>query len=324
MITKLNWSVLAALLLLGCSAAPTMKDAVDVTPDSRIAFGSAEVWSGDKQETWGMKWMGANHFYLVILPPGSDEAITYRLDDDGAFFWALEPGEYLLVGYHWSDEGVQQTGGIGSTFVVPESGGDVYLGTIVFHAFGPYLMPRFEDRFATLAAQYDARFPARRGTSVKLLLEAAEPVGNFANLRGECDEHWRIECDKRFQGITPIAPRVSQSGFPTVGSLTPEFRWKPCPKDGVSYDFVLYEAAAYSFDQLTPLYMKGRIVAYEEGLAESSWQPDKPLRPDTRYFWSVRMREGDTVSHWSTQSHSTFLLVYMSWSAGQWFQFKTG
>lgn len=110
-------------------------------------------------------------------------------------------------------------------------------------------------------------------------------------------------------------PKVTQSGFPTIGSLTPEFRWKPCPKQGVSYDFVLYEAATYSFDQMTPLYMRGRVAAYEEGLVEARWQPDTPLKPDTRYFWSVRMREGDPVSHWSTQSHSTFLLVYMSWEA---------
>ncbi len=324
MMTTRRLSALAVLLLSGCTAAPTMKDAVDVAPDARIAFGSVEVRTGEEQETWGMKWMGSNYFYLVILPPDSNEAITYRLDKDGAFFWALEPGEYTLLGYHWMDEGVQKTGGIGAKFVVPETGGDVYLGTIVFQAFGPYLVPLFEDRFATLAAKYDAQFPTRSGTSVKQLLEEPEPVGNFADMRDECDDQWNIECDKRYQGVTPIAPRVAQSGFPTVGSLTPEFRWKPCPKQGVSYDFVLYEAAAYSLDQLTPLYMKGRIVAYEEGLTESRWQPATPLRPDTRYFWSVRMREGDTVSHWSTQSHSTFLLVYMSWGAGQWFQFKTG
>ena len=317
-------TALAALFLWGCTAAPTMKDAESVAPDSRIVFGSVEVWSGDEQETWGTKFLGSNYFYLMILPPDLNEAITYRLDKGGVFFWTLEPGEYTLLGYHWADDGLQRTGGIGSVFEVPEAGGDVYLGTIVFRALGPYLLPLFEDRFAAVAARYDAKFPARRGTTVKQLLEAPESVGSFADVRDECDEEWRIDCGKRYKGVTPIAPKVSQSGFPTAGSLTPEFRWKPCAKEDVSYDFILYEAAAYNFSDMAPkLYMKGRVAAYEEGLTEARWQPDTPLRPDTRYFWSVRMREGDTVSQWSTQSHSTFLLVYSSWGSGQWFQFKT-
>ena len=317
-------TVLAALFLWGCTGAPTIKDAESVAPDSRIVFGSVEVWSGDEQETWGTDWFGHSGFYLMILPPDTDEAITYRLDKDGMFFWALEPGEYTLLGYHWLDEGLHRTGGMGTTFEVPAAGGDVYLGTIVIRAIGPYLLSMFEDRFDFIAAQYDAKFPVRRGTTVKRLLEPADPVGSFEATREECDEAWNIECDKRYKGVTPISPKVTQSGFPTIESLTPEFRWKPCPKQGVSYDFVLYEAATYSFDQAIPRYMRGRLAAYEEGLTEARWQPDTPLKPDTRYFWSVRMREGDTVSHWSTQSHSTFLLIYASWGSGQWFQFKTG
>ena len=324
MITIRIFTVLAALFLWGCTGAPTIKDADSIAPDSRIVFGSVEVWSDDKQETWGTDWLGHSGFYLMILPPDTDEAITYRLDKDGMFFWALEPGEYTLLGYLWLDGGLQRTGGIDTTFEVPAVGGDVYLGTIIFREIGPFLLPLFEDRFDVIAAQYDVKFPERRGTTVKRVLELADPVGSFAATREECDEAWNIECDKRYKGVTPISPKVTQSGFPTIESLIPEFRWKPCPKQGVSYDFVLYEAATYSFDQAIPRYMRGRLAAYEEGLTEARWQPDTPLKPDTRYFWSVRMREGDTVSHWSTQSHSTFLLIYASWGSGQWFQFKTG
>ena len=319
-----NLAVLTVLLLWGCTAPPTIKDAEDIVPDAQIVFGSVEVWSGDEQETWGVKFFGSNYFYLMMLPPDSTEAITYRLDKDGNFFWALEPGEYKLIGYHWANEGIQQTGNLDLTFVVAESGNDTYLGNIVFRNFGPYMLPVIDDQFDTVAAQFDTRFPARSGTAVKQLLEPAAPIGEYADMRDECHKDWNIDCDKRFQGVTPVAPKVSQSGFPTVGSLQPEFRWKPCGKQGISYDIVLYEAAAYALSGLTQtLYMKGRVVAYEEGLTEAHWQPDSPLRPDTRYFWSVRMRDGDTVSHWSTQSHSTFLLVYMSWGSGQWFQFKT-
>ena len=167
------------------------------------------------------------------------------------------------------DEDLQRTGGIGATFEVPAAGGDVYFGTIVFRAIGPYLLPLFEDRFGVNAAQYNAKCPVRRGTTVKRLLEPAEPVGSSAATRAECDEAWNIEFDKRYRGVTPISPKVTQSGFQTIGSLTPEFRWKPFPKQGVSYDFILNEAATYSFDQMAPQYMRGRVAAYEEGLAEA-------------------------------------------------------
>ena len=38
--------------------------------------------------------------------------------------------------------------------------------------------------------------------------------------------------------------------------------------------------------------MKGRVIAYEEDFKEPYWQPESPLKSDTRYFWSVRLREG--------------------------------
>ena len=177
------------------------------------------------------------------------------------------------------------------------------------------LFDRYHSSVQGIFARCGGIRPPRRRRSARSLTLAE---------REECDEAWNIECDKRYKGVTPISPKVTQSGFPIIESFTPEFRWKPCPKQGISYDFVLYEAATYSFDQAIPRYMRGRLAAYEEGLAEARWQPDMPLKPDTRYFWSARMREGDTVSHWSTQSHSTFLLIYASWGSGQWFQFKTG
>ena len=317
-------TVLVVLLLWGCTTAPTVKDVKELAPDTRIAFGSAEVWVDGKQETWGTKWTGHNNFYLIVLPANSNEAFSYKLDDDGVFYWALGPGEYTILGYNWQHLQATKSGRIGRSFVVPESGGDVYLGTFKFAGNEFILVPTFEDRFDQIAELYDAKFPSRRGTTVKKLLDPARQVGSFANIRGPCHEAWQIECDKRFDGITPISPDVSQSGFPEESSLTPEFRWKGCSRKDVSYDLIVYEAATYSIGgALIPLYMRGHVVVYEEGLTEPRWPTAAPFKPDTRYIWSVRLREGDTVSAWSTQGHSTFLLVYASSGWGQWFQFKT-
>ena len=312
------------LLLWGCTTAPTVRDVEEVAPDTHIAFGSVEVWVDGEQETWGTKWTGHSNFYLIVLPVDSNEAFSYKLDDDGIFYWALQPGEYTILGYHWQHLQTTKSGRIGRSFVVPESDGDVYLGTIKFTGNAYFLIPMLEDRFDRIAGLYDAKFPARKGTSVKNLLQPAQQVGSFANILGPCDDAWRIECDKRFDGVTPISPTVAQSGFAEVHSLTPEFSWKGCSKRDVSYDLIVYEAATYSIGgALIPLYMRGNVVVYEENLTETRWKSTIPFKPDTRYIWSVRLREGDTVSAWSTQSHSTFLLVYASSGWGQWFQFKT-
>jgi hypothetical protein len=317
-------TLLASLLLWGCAAPPTMKDVEQVAADSSIVFGSVEVYEDGKQQEWGSRFFGYDHFYLTILPSDSNEAITYKLDNEGKFFWSLPAGEYTLLGYIWDTDTGQRTGRIAADFSAPQPGTAAYIGTVVFRGNLVFLVPIVEDKFEELATLYDAKFPDRRGTAARQLLEERKPFGTFAALRGTCNEDWQIACSKRFRGVTPISPDVTQSGFPVANDLMPVFRWKGCPKSDVSYDLILYEAAAYAVGgAMVPSYMRGRVVAYAQDLKESQWKPEAPLKPDTRYIWSVRLREGQTVSGWSTQSHSTFLLVYASWGHGQWFQFKT-
>lgn len=316
--------LLTLLLFWGCAVPPTIKDVEELSEDTSMVFGSIEVYDDGEKQEWGTRFFGHDHFYLTILPPDSSEAISYKLAKDGTFFWSLPPGEYTLLGYVWDTDIGQRSGRIGTDFNVPEPGADAYIGTIVFRGNMVFLVPDFEDRFEEVAALYRARFPGRQGAAVKQLVEAPLPVGNVTAYRGPCHDAWNVDCGKRFQGVTPVSPEVSQSGFPLASSLTPEFRWKGCPRADVHYDLIVYEAAAYAFGgRNVPSYMRGRVVAYVEDLDEPRWQPEMPLKPDTRYIWSVRMRENGTVSGWSTQSHSTFLLVYMSSGFGQWFQFKT-
>jgi hypothetical protein len=301
-----------------------MKDVEEIATDTNVVFGSVKVYEDDELQKWGVKFFGSNYFYLTILPPDSNEAITYKLAKNGTFFWSLPPGEYKLLGYHWQNESWQRTGYIDASFSVPDSGADTYLGTIEFRGNMVLLVPHFQDEFDDIVKLYDAKFPERKGTAIKQLFEPPQSIGNVVALRGQCHDAWGIECDKRFSGVTPTSPRVSQSGFPSVDTLKPEFRWNPSARQDITYDLIIYEAAAYAFGGMTtPLYMKGRVVAYEEGIRGPYWQPQTPLKPDARYIWSVRLREGNTVSRWSTQSHSTFLLVYMSSGFGQWFQFRT-
>lgn len=317
-------AILALLLCWGCSTAPSIEDVETVTADTRIVFGTAEVIVDGKKQKWGAGWTGHSYFYMTILPPDSSEAISYTLAKDGLFYWSLPPGEYLLLGYHWQDQQTQRWGDIRAEFTVPETGPDVYLGSLVFVSTGWGLLTGIDDRFDSVAASYDAKFPHRRGTATKDLLETPDPVGNFADVISCCNESWQIECTDRYRGVTPLGPGDQQSGFPLIDSLTPKFQWKGSSRPDVSYDLVVYEAATFNIGtMLKPFYARGRMAAYVEDLKQPSWQADAAFRPDTRYYWSVRMRDGDTVSGWSTVSHSTFLLVYMSSGHGEWFHFRT-
>jgi hypothetical protein len=315
----------ATLLVVACSTAPTMRDVETVTADTRIAYGSVDVF-GDKgePEKWGARWTGYNYFYVTILPAGRSDAITYQLDDDGMFYWALEPGDYTLLGYHWTKAQTQRTGHFGADFRVPESGGDVYLGSIELRSTGFGLVPIVVDRFDEMAVRYGMRFPGRRGASVSALVDMPGMLGNVGDYRYQCHEAWGIECSDRFSGVTPVTPDCKKTGFPMIQTLQPTFKWQASSREDVTYDLVLYEAARYSLSgMMGDSYMRGRRVAYVEDLKQSSWAPETPLRPDTRYFWSVRMRDGETVSGWSTQSHFTFMLVAWSSGYGNWFQFRT-
>jgi hypothetical protein len=315
----------AVLLVASCGTAPTMQDVEVVGADTHIAYGSVDVFSAKgKPQDWGTGWTGQNYFYVTILPAGRTDAITYRLDDDGMFYWALAPGDYTLLGYHWTKDQTQRTGYFGADFRVPESGGDVYLGSIELRSIRIGLVPMVVDRFDEMAVRYNMKFPSRSGTSVSTLIDMPGMLGNVSDYRYQCDKAWGIECSDRFNGVTPVTPDCKKTGFPMIETLQPTFTWQASSRDDVTYDLVLYEAARYSLSGMVgDSYMRGRRVAYIEDLDQASWAPETPLRHDTRYFWSVRMRDGDTVSGWSTQSHFTFMLVAWSSGYGNWFQFRT-
>jgi hypothetical protein len=68
---------------------------------------------------------------------------------------------------------------------------------------------------------------------------------------------------------------------------------------------------------------RGKLVAYAERLPEPRFQPEQPLRPASKYLWSVRLRKDDAVSTWSTTSFSAFMFGGWTNSAGYWFGFTT-
>ncbi len=321
----LRLTAITALLAAvgGCATAPLMQDIEALPTDTGLVFGSAEIFVDDKKLELGFTWSEENHFYLLILPPDSTVATTYEVTNEAAFFWALPPGEYLLLGYRWQQAGSSRSGDIRASFTVPEIGTDAYIGSLEFRGNQYVLQPDLLDRYESVAAKHDARFPQRSGSRVKSLMLPPEHPGSYSAMLPACHESFAIECGDRFRGVTPTAPDVTTSGFPLLATLQPEFTWKGSANAEIHYDFILYEAATYTINQVTDFYARGHLAAYAEDIATPSWRPDKPLQPNTRYFWSVRSRNGDVVSSWSTQTYSSFAIVAWSSGYGQWFQFQT-
>ena len=239
-------AIIGLLVLAGCTSPGTIESVEDITPDGTVVFGTVEVWSNGEQETWGTKWTGHNNFYLTLLPSDANEAFTYLVDKDGTFYWSLPPGEYMVLGYHWQHLQTQRWGDLRATFTVPESGPDVYLGSLVLQGNEFAMATSLVDKFDDVAVLYDTKFQGRKGTAVRQLARPVQRLGNYKATSGQCHEGWNIACTKRYRGVTPTMPAVSQSGFTTIDTLTPEFRWKGCARADVTYDFVLYEAAVFN------------------------------------------------------------------------------
>ena len=314
--------ICGALASSSCASAPTMEGVEDLEPGATVAFGSAQVIVSGKVQDFGSFWT-KNEFYLLILPQHSDEAITAPLGDDRRFYWPLEPGRYTILGYAWVEGGSRRTGPVSGYFIVPESGEDVYIGDMAFAGPKNDLEFAIQDSYGEARTVYETRFPQREGRSVAGLLKPEKRLGEYTRILAPCAEHWEVECSEQFFGVTPIGPTASTSGFPLVETTTPEFRWVACDLSGARYDVAIYRAAAYNTGGARDSYTRGHLEMYAEDVSTPYWRPTRPLDPDTRYFWSVRMRDGDTVSAWSTAVHSTFLLVYSSWSLGNWFEFMT-
>lgn len=113
-----------------------------------------------------------------------------------------------------------------------------------------------------------------------------------------------------FQGIKPISPEVSVPGaLKRADSLQPTFRWEPSSEANVTYDLVVYEGITIK-EESFPYSIRhavGREVYYREGLKEPEHRIEEPLKPDTEYYWSVRLRRGAQVSSWALYDRTVFI-----------------
>ncbi len=178
---------------------------------------------------------------------------------------------------------------------------------------------RFEPvSWAMQESEATAEFASRHPGGANVIPEVpvrVSPLGNFKMMHSICSSEWGTECTRSVQGLEPVEPAVDRElnglGFTDVSNLTPTLKWKPPSRSGLTYDVVVWEATAYRLPSaLKDIYEPGRPVVYAENLDSPIYVVQDSLKPKTRYFWSVRLRDHDLVSSWSVGGHLTILLFY--------------
>jgi hypothetical protein len=108
-----------------------------------------------------------------------------------------------------------------------------------------------------------------------------------------------------------------------ITSLQPQLSWVPSGETGVTYDLVIHEGTVDQSFWKGVKRILGDQVYYRENITGNSHKVEMPLKPDTEYYWALRVRRGDEKSQWSKYDYTLFLgLTYMKVSDA-YFRFKT-
>lgn len=326
-------ALVAVLLVGGCEnmpSRPAAESEATVQAGYGRAFGRIKYVENGTEVAWGATFTTNNQLTLFVRSNSSGEMQSLDLEEAGNYVWPLKPGDYTILGYRTSQSGSPgrrtTTVRLMAAFSVSRAGQAVYLGELRIETGSSHYRVRVLDNYSAGGlSHFAARPDAGKFEPVKRLAVLEPPPGKYRFVSRICSGTWGIECTKEFQGVDPVSPVGTAHGFPTVESLHPLLAWKPSDRAGVIYDVVVYEShLTFPMPGLSAHdnRIRGAIVAYAEGLAEPRYSPPG-LAPDRTYEWSVRLREGDEVSSWSSTSHFTFVIVAASRGAGQFFGFAT-
>ena len=121
------------------------------------------------------------------------------------------------------------------------------------------------------------------------------------------------------QGLTPIQPAIRHYSPTIVDSLSPHLKWQAASETDARYDVVILDTTASG--------KPGQPVYYREGIEAAEHKVADTLKPDTNYYWSVRLRRGSSVGDWSTYDHKLLVPIpfgfYYQGQGNLFFPFKT-
>lgn len=317
----------ATLALSGCNT-PTPVTAVTKDVGARpFIFGTVKVISPKAPAAWTptdcvtdpFYWRCPDGFRLMFLRPNDPTPIEYRLTGDGSFKVPLDPGDYFLAEWNWHQADMSTVnekiaGAIGAAFRVEPGAKATYVGDLQIMFSGRRYAFRLDDRFEEASASLTTTYPQLAGNTTKSLLEMKRPPAGARQV-SICDPSWGARCDNTLEGVEPVQPGQSGSSFPTVASVTPTLQWKPVGAGDVTYDIAIYEALPYG-PPLRGGYVQGPMIEFAQGLTSPSYTLKTSLKPRAYYFWTVRLRRGETVSDWSSMSYREFAFLIVAFVSG--------
>lgn len=320
--------IFIALLISSCTKKGFIVDVNEGPPtDQCIVFGKLTLMDSEGVKKWG------EVFYdqplLVLLPPGSDIADSYRIKDDGNFFWALSPGNYTILGFGDRMFGDRKLP-MKAKFTVPVSKKSMYIGDFLLLVLQENIFSnKIVDNSQIAISNFKDQFPDIQETPIVDIMVTENKIGSYENIQHICKSKWGIKCEikyffgKSFHGVIPTTPEASIHSFQKINSLSPSFKWQPSSQKNVSYDLIIYEAAIFYFDGFQKVYLPGKIFLLEENIKEPNYELEKELKPGTNYYWSVRLREDNEVSTWSLFHYIYNYVIGVSSGFNQLFSFST-
>ena len=123
-------------------------------------------------------------------------------------------------------------------------------------------------------------------------------------------------CATKFSGVSVVEPEIGN----TVKDLQPLIKWEQSSRADVTYDVIIYEGLKVKSSNQR---MVGKMVYYRENLPDTQHKVEETLKPSQDYYWSVRVRQGNTVSSWSLYNYFAFYGVGYSAGSNLPFLFKT-
>ncbi len=311
--------VLAANALTGCAQAPVGRGAATSAPaqagDARV-FGRIAYFVDGKQQHWGSG-LFADGIAIALRSLDRDQVEGYRIKGDGSFAWSLPPGNYVIAAFRRNN----LTGRLWVRFQVPPPGHARYIGELrIFSDKSRYW---FDVRDDPAARQADggAQAGAQAVPFDTALMQREARLGSYRDVWPICSARAGLPCGFGRHGVEPLLAG-SASGHPQVDSRTPLLAWKPSDRAGITYDVAVYESVSLSSLSFGIGSQRGPLVAYAQNLREPRYRLPTPLAPGKSYDWSVRLRDGDTVSDWSTSGYLAFFVVGYVSQRGRWFGFS--
>lgn len=120
----------------------------------------------------------------------------------------------------------------------------------------------------------------------------------------------------------PIYPKLGTSVsdfYQKIDTLEPVLQWSDVKTQGQTYDVAVWETPSRQSDESilgTPLEPRnwGKQIYYAQALSQNYYKISKPLKPNTCYHWSVRIRTGASVTKWATFNQSAVSLLGLGYA----------